>query len=201
MCAVHINKLLAFLLLFFFLKNLYGKRIWKWIDMCIYITDLLFCTPETNTTFQVNCTLIKFIKKQKRVLAKNFKWGEVKVCFPYITTKSPYHAHDGVQAGDTGPWPGSRPWLQDQPAKPAWACLLMIPWREGGSSGCVEYLAFLRWDLIASQGSQYPQAKHSHLWASSCININTHPGKLAPTCTSFHLEDLWDWGSVSGFRF
>ena len=31
-------------------NNLYGKRLWKGIGMCICINDLLCCTPETNTT-------------------------------------------------------------------------------------------------------------------------------------------------------
>ena len=32
-------------------NNLYGKRIWKRIDICIFITKSLCCTPEANTTF------------------------------------------------------------------------------------------------------------------------------------------------------
>ena len=38
--------------------NLNGKRIWKRIDICIYITESLCCTPETNTRLLINYTLI-----------------------------------------------------------------------------------------------------------------------------------------------
>ena len=33
-----------------FFNNLYEKRIWKRMNICICITESLCCTPETNTT-------------------------------------------------------------------------------------------------------------------------------------------------------
>ena len=38
--------------------SLNGKRIWKRIDICIYITESLCCTPETNTRLLINYTLM-----------------------------------------------------------------------------------------------------------------------------------------------
>ena len=34
-----------------FCDSLHGERIWKRMDICVYIyvADLLYCTPETNT--------------------------------------------------------------------------------------------------------------------------------------------------------
>ena len=41
-------------------NNLYGKSIWKGMDICICIPYLLCHTPETNTTLQVNYTPVNF---------------------------------------------------------------------------------------------------------------------------------------------
>ena len=42
-----------------------GKRIYKRVDICIFIciADSLFCTAETNTTLEINYTTIKFFLK------------------------------------------------------------------------------------------------------------------------------------------
>lgn len=90
--------------------------------------------------------------------------------------------HDDVQEGDLGSSPGPRTSLPCQLELALW----WFPAWKSDVQGWV-YSAFLRWDLITSQGSRYPQAKHPHSSASSCININICPGILAPTCTSFHL--------------
>ena len=39
--------------------DLNGKEIQKRVDICIYITDSLCCTVETNTTLSINYTPIK----------------------------------------------------------------------------------------------------------------------------------------------
>ena len=41
-----------------FCNNLCGEEIRKRIDMCIYLTELLRCTPETNMALLINCTII-----------------------------------------------------------------------------------------------------------------------------------------------
>ena len=40
------------------IKETPEKRIWKRIDTCICITELLCCTPETNTILLINYTPI-----------------------------------------------------------------------------------------------------------------------------------------------
>ena len=37
----------------------------EWIGICI--TDSLYCTPETNTTLEINYTTIEFKKKKKNI--------------------------------------------------------------------------------------------------------------------------------------
>ena len=55
-----------------FCSNLNGKRIWKRIDTCIYITESLCYTPETNATSLINYTSIQtFLKKEKKI---QFGW-------------------------------------------------------------------------------------------------------------------------------
>ena len=41
------------------------------MDMCICITDSPYCKPETNTTLQINCTTIHFLKVRE---SKNGKY-------------------------------------------------------------------------------------------------------------------------------
>ena len=41
-----------------FCNNLCGEEIWRRIDMCICLTELLWCTPETNMALLSNYTTI-----------------------------------------------------------------------------------------------------------------------------------------------
>ena len=43
----------------YYVNNLNGQRIFKRIDICISVTELLCCTPETNTIWLINYTPIK----------------------------------------------------------------------------------------------------------------------------------------------
>ena len=55
-------------------NHLNGKRIWKRIDTCIFITVSLCCTPKTNTTLLINYTPIKnSLKKKKQRVTKLLK--------------------------------------------------------------------------------------------------------------------------------
>ena len=40
-----------------FCNDVYGKIIYKRVDICIYITDSLCCTPKTNRTLEINFVL------------------------------------------------------------------------------------------------------------------------------------------------
>ena len=40
-----------------FYNDVYGKIIYKRVDICIYITDSLCCTPKTNRTLEINFVL------------------------------------------------------------------------------------------------------------------------------------------------
>ena len=50
-------------------NNLYGKRIWKRIGICIHKTKSLCCTPEPNTASQVNYGASLVAQKVKRLSA------------------------------------------------------------------------------------------------------------------------------------
>ena len=50
--------------------NLYGKRIWKRIDLCICITEWLCCMAEIITTLYTNYTSIKHFQKLKKIKIK-----------------------------------------------------------------------------------------------------------------------------------
>lgn len=120
--------------------------------------------------------------------------GRGKVLLPYTTKNSQYRAR-----WYTGRWHRTISCLQateskTSPGKPASACLLMIPWREGGVQGYVEVPSLLWMGFNCfSKLPNILKAKHSHPWASSCIsiNINKCPSKCLPPCTSFHLKELW----------
>ena len=43
-------------------NGLYGKRMQNRVGVCVCITDLLCCAPETNTTLQINYIPIKIVK-------------------------------------------------------------------------------------------------------------------------------------------
>ena len=88
----------------YYVNNLNGQRIFKRIDICISVTELLCCTPETNTIWLINYTPIKQSLKiiiqqfsSKKVFlkvlhcAKNDAKGWVCVymhVFEYITMKN-----------------------------------------------------------------------------------------------------------------
>ena len=42
-----------------FCNNLNGRRVWKRIDTCVYITESPCSTPETNTLLNELCSDIK----------------------------------------------------------------------------------------------------------------------------------------------
>ena len=55
-----------------------GKATKKRVAICICITDSLCCTPETNTTLQINYTPKKFLKNDSTKIAYfGCKWLEV----------------------------------------------------------------------------------------------------------------------------
>ena len=47
-----------------------GKESKKGVDICICITDSLYCTLETNTMMQTNYTTIKIKKKNCGIFSK-----------------------------------------------------------------------------------------------------------------------------------
>ena len=56
-------------------NNLNGKRIWKRMDTCVGITESLCCTPVTNTSLEINYTLV--LKKKKDTLEGRLGLGVI----------------------------------------------------------------------------------------------------------------------------
>ena len=55
-------------------NNLNGKRIWKRMDTCVGITESLCCTPVTNTSLEINYTLV--LKKKRYFGGQIGAWSD-----------------------------------------------------------------------------------------------------------------------------
>ena len=74
-----------------------GKESGKeYIHIYMYMTESLCCTPETNTTWQINYTSIFKIKKKKK--KRNRHMRLMSASFPYI-----------MRMDGNLPWPGQAP--------------------------------------------------------------------------------------------